>query len=253
MTSIRVASWNVQRGGKIESIAAALASEAADLALLQEVDVGMARSGNVHVPRGIAEALEARGVLYGIEFEEGGLGNAAERAELGTGAANLRGLHANAVVGVTVPLPNLSHRIELSEGREWSKSEDQPRAGGRHALAVLVAGVYFVTAHLEARTSADKRAGQMARLVAGLKKLGAKRCVVGGDLNCKEGDDEPLFDVAAAAGLRRDGANLDGGRYLGRRLDWFLVRGVEIGDPHTIDGSAASDHDLVTLAVELPK
>jgi len=58
---LRVAAWNVERGRQLSGIKRYLESHPqlrdADILLLPEVDVGMARSGNAHVAREIAETL----------------------------------------------------------------------------------------------------------------------------------------------------------------------------------------------------
>jgi endonuclease/exonuclease/phosphatase family metal-dependent hydrolase len=245
MFMLKVATWNIERGRNSGEIALTLSKHKVDIALLQECDVGMARSGNVHVPRSIAYVLETD-YRMAIEFEEHGLGNDQDKAEF-AGAVNRHGLHCNAIVGDGLPLT--SHTAELTPGHEWIGS-DQARDGGRKALICRVAGIWFATVHLENRTTPDKRAGEMERLCKALKKLGARGVVIGGDMNNKEGH-EPLFEVAESYGYQWRDANRDKGRFAGRRLDWFFYRGVEVRDPRTIDAAGISDHDLMTLEVML--
>lgn len=238
-----VATWNVQCGKHALLVGRELARRGVDLAMLQECDVGMARSNNLHVPRIIAKILETD-YRMAIEFEEHGLGNAQDKAELGD-AANRNGLHCNAIVGNGLPLT--THHVELTPGREWIDS-DQPRNGGRQALIVKVDGIHFVSVHLENRTTQDKRAGEFQRLLKALRKVSAHRVVIGGDMNNKHGR-EPLFDVAERFGYQWQDANQDEGRFAGRRLDWFFYRGVEVRNPQTIDATGISDHDLMLLEV----
>lgn len=240
-----VAAWNVQRGAKFLDIVRMLRENSVDIALLQECDIGMARSGNVHVPREVAEGL---GYEYtvAIEFEEHGIGNKEEREQFPR-ATNKNGLHCNATL--SYKLPFVSHHIELSSGREWKMNGDQPRHGGRIALAVKIDGVYFVNVHLESRTSPEKRVGQMNRLLHALDRLSAERVVIGGDLNTKEEDDKLLFLCAENRGYLWRDANLDVGRFAGKRFDWFLYRGVSIGNPFTINATGISDHDLILVDV----
>lgn len=241
-----VATWNIQRGRKLFEISRKLFSHNIDVALLQECDVGMARSGNVHVPRSLADGLELdhRSV---VEFEEDGLGNFEERSLL-PGQQNIRGLHCNAILAEKIP--RITHQIELTAGREWTAS-DQPREGGRVALAVKIDGITFVNVHFESRTTAEKRGVQMHRLFKSLDKIKADRCVIGGDFNNKFGYSEPLFDIAALNGFHWKRANVDHGRFAGKRLDWFFYRNVEVRNPQTIDATGISDHDLMTLDVLL--
>lgn len=242
---LKIATWNIERGRYSAAVAHLLHRYSVDLALLQECDIGMARSGNVHVPRAIACAL---GTDYrmAIEFEEHSLGNDQDKVEF-AGEVNRNGLHCNAIVGYGLPL--ISHTAELTPGHEWIGS-DQARDGGRKALICRVAGIWFATVHLENRTTPDKRAGEMERLCKALKKLGARGVVIGGDMNNKEGH-EPLFEVAESYGYQWRNANMDKGRFAGRRLDWFFYRDVEARNPRTIDATGISDHDLMTLEVML--
>lgn len=238
-----IATWNVQRGARYGHIALALRKHQVDVALLQECDVGMARSGNVHVPREIAYAMHAD-YRMAIEFEERGLGNDEERAALGE-ARNDIGLHCNAIIGER--LPRVTHLVELSLGREWLES-DQPRNGGRIALAAKMRGFWAVSVHLESRTTPDKRAAQLRRLMRAIEKLGARSVIIGGDMNNKEGA-EPLFDVADQFGYGWRTANCDSGRFAGRRLDWFFVRNLRVENARTIDAAGISDHDLMLVDI----
>ena len=253
MSTLKIATWNIQRGRRWSDVARLLAIHQVDLALLQECDVGMARSGNVHVPRKIAEVWPDADHVAAIEFEEHGLGNAEEVADLQRRycpdeLGNAHGLHCNAIVGRD--LPHMTHEVALSEGREWREDCQQPRRGGRKALVARVRKIHFACVHLESRTTPEKRAGQLQRLLRALRQLGAGPTVIGGDLNCKEGETEPLFRVAADYGYGWAPANADVGRFAGRRLDWFLTRDVEVSNPQTIDAGEISDHDLMLLEVQ---
>ena len=241
-----VATWNIERGIRYLDVTRMLKDYSVDIALLQECDVGMARSGNVHTPRLISEGL---GYAYtmAIEFEEEGLGNRSERAAIDPGAVNKNGLHCNAIVAKDLPF--MSHHVELSMGREWEQDDHQPRCGGRIALISRIGGVHFVSLHLENRTSPEKRTGQINRLLRALDKLGAARVVIGGDLNNKDPDDSHLFRSVSLKDYRWIDANDDVGRFGGRRLDWFFYKGVEVKNPRTVDASGVSDHDLMLLDV----
>lgn len=238
-----IATWNIERGKNAAQVVRELCRHGVDVALLQECDVGMARSGNIHVPRVIAQAL---GVDYrmAIEFEEHGLGNPAECEELGE-ASNSVGLHCNAIVADR--LPRTTHQVELSLGREWREG-DQPRDGGRVGLIAKLRDFWAVNVHLESRTTPEKRAAQLKRLMKAIDKLGAVSVIIGGDMNNKAGD-EPLFDVAKAFGYSWRDENADEGRFAGRRLDWFFVRNLYVSNPRTIDATGISDHDLMLLDV----
>ena len=73
--TIRLVSWNVNRGLHLTEIIEFLAASSADLILLQETDVNARRTRHLNVPREIAEALKMN-YVFGREFEELGQGNA---------------------------------------------------------------------------------------------------------------------------------------------------------------------------------
>ena len=77
----------------------------AQVTLLSEVDLGMARSGNTHNIRDLIEG-SGEGYLYGVEFVELDLGSADE-IELCAGQSNAQGLHGNAIVtGLALERPH---------------------------------------------------------------------------------------------------------------------------------------------------
>lgn len=236
-----IAAWNVGRGTFVGDIARSLQRVNASVCLLSECDIGMARSGNRDTVKDIAERL-GMGHAFAVEFQEHGLGNLAEQREF-AGQENIDALHGNAILS-DLPFERVL-RIPLSDGEPWEDSE-QPRTGGRVALAAEIGRTWFVSVHLENRTGPAKRARQANRLFTGLKKLKAKRIVIGGDLNVKLGR-ESLFDRAQTMNFRWKDANRDEGRFKGKRLDWFLVKGIKVKNPRTHDAAGISDHDLITL------
>ena len=68
-TSIRVVDWNINRGDKLSGVIDFLASQNADLLLLQEVDMGTRRARNLNVAEEVARALEMN-YVFGREFQE---------------------------------------------------------------------------------------------------------------------------------------------------------------------------------------
>lgn len=211
---MRVAAWNAERGRFLDGSIELLARVDADVVLLSELDSGMARSGNVDVPRRLAEALECGGA-FGVEFVELGLGDAGETARVGAGAVNERGLHGNAVLargGLRDAVV-----LRLDAGGDWFGVErGQPRIGGRMAVAgrVTLAGVdgsdaevTVVSAHLESSSTAAERAGQM-RVLLGLvdERYGDGPAVVGGDFNTFGAAIGDLIDREAGRRMRAESA-----------------------------------------------
>lgn len=268
---VRVAAWNVQRGGSPTDMAALIAGSGADVCLLSELDDGMARTANRHSPAEIARHLGA-GYAYGVEFVELGLGDAAESRQ--SSGTNRRGLHGNAVLS-RAPLRN-ALVVRLDDGGRWfSSATDQPRVGGRMAVVATVEldgrEVVLASTHLENRTDPQGRADQLERLLYVIDTVhGQAPCVIGGDLNSfgapvldltdpaevsrlRRQDPtrfswpvayEPLFTVAARHGFDWIDANLAAptthhhpdGRppHPPLKIDWLLVRGLEARRPTVV-------------------
>ena len=282
----RVAAWNAERLKQIEASAALIRQAQADVVLLSEVDVGMARSRNRHAAADLADAL-GMGFIYGVEFVELGLGDKCE-TRWHAGEANAVGFHGNAILSrFRLADPVL---VRLDEGGLWfgpGGAPDQRRLGGRMALAARLADtplpVWIAVAHLENRSDPAIRAAQMRRLLAVLdERAPGAACVLGGDLNTlalPRGDalperilddpsaTEPLFAEMRGAGFDWRRANTRHVTSRTRpdgepkppftRIDWLFARGLAVADPATLpaldrEGLAISDHDLIGVEVGLP-
>lgn len=278
---LRIAAWNAERCKYGEASLALLDRLAVDVALLTEMDIGMARSGNRNTIREIATGLGA-GYVFGTEFVELGLGDDRERL-WHAGEANSTGLHGNGIVSrYSFAEPVL---VRLDDGGVWfGGSYKQRRLGARNAVAARLEGwtvpLWLVSLHLESHSDAADRARQVARLVDALdRRIGAAPCVIGGDFNTaalprgealpeavftNPGALEPLFSVLAGAGFGWIGANRrdptcrtrpDGEpRPPFTRLDWLFVRGVAPVGAMTVaavdgDGAAVSDHELIAADI----
>ncbi|KGM33734.1 endonuclease/exonuclease/phosphatase family protein, partial [Inquilinus limosus] len=166
---LRVAAWNAERLKYHAPSAALLRATGADVVLLTEADIGMARSGNRHTVRDLAEAL-GMGWAYGVEFVELGLGDARE-CEWHADEDNRCGLHGNAILSRHKLLDPVV--IPLDAGGTWfaGRSGNQRRLGGRMAMAARLDAprpLWLVAAHLESHSDADDRARQGERLVAAI-------------------------------------------------------------------------------------
>lgn len=268
---LRVAAWNAERL-KYHAPSAALL-RGADVVLLTEADIGMARSGNRHTVRDLAEAL-GMGWAYGVEFVELGLGDARE-SEWHADDDNRAGLHGNAILSRHPLLDPVI--IPLDAGGTWfaGRSGNQRRLGGRMAIAARLDAprpLWLVAAHLESHSDAADRARQGERLAAAIDRLvpAGAGVVLGGDFNTKEAlgsleaPEEPLFAVLRDAGFDWRRCNAPGPTQRTRpdgtpvapfaKLDWLFTRHVEAEAPATIPavdetGAAISDHDVVAATV----
>lgn len=278
--AIKVAFWNLERGKYIDAAAGLLASEDADVNLLCELDLGMARTSQRHTARDIAARLE-QSYAFGTEFIELGLGDRNEQASL-HGQVNEKGLHGNAILSKA----NLTRcaLIRLDADDQWfGKNQDERRLGGRIAVAatVKVAGVdvVVVCTHFESRGDPRTRGLEMGKLLAAVDEYAGKTgpVLIAGDLNTnttsrgKIGDPvhrevllgadpgrlinpvsyEPLFALAADAGFDWTGCNAAGTtqrphvepRYE-RKLDWILTRGLKARDAGIVAVSGGEGPDL---------
>ncbi len=260
---LRVAAWNIERGRDPSAIAALIDRTGADVALLSEVDIGMARTGNRDVAREIGGALGATSA-FAVEFLELTLGKEADLPGV-VGTRNARGLHGNAIVS-RVALES-TDVVRLSSGDWFTHSRGEPRVGGRCAVVATVTldgvEVDVASVHLESHSDADLRAAQMTTLLDALDARGSRPAIIGGDLNTfgaplgelvdrasvtrmRETDAsrfswtapyEPLFETAAERGYGWLDANVaapttrqtpDGlPGHIPIKLDWILVRGLE--------------------------
>ena len=182
---LRVVFWNAERAKYLEASADLLRAAAADVVLLCEMDLGMARSGQHHTTRWLADALGI-GHIFGVEFVELGLGDARERS-WHAGEANREGLHGGAILsGRKLDRPAL---IRIGAGGEWFDGHrDEPRVGGRIAVAgkMEIAGVSvaFISTHLESHSDPDDRARQTTALLDALDDYhGDGPVILGGDFN----------------------------------------------------------------------
>jgi endonuclease/exonuclease/phosphatase family metal-dependent hydrolase len=266
----RVAFWNAERGKFLDASAKLLGGLNAAAYLLCELDLGMARSGQAHTARELAERLGA-GYAFGVEFLELGLGDAFERS-WHVGEINEAGLHGAAILS-PFPLERPALIRLESDGRWFDGANGERRVGGRIALlATLRNGgrpVTLVDVHFESHSDPPGRAAQMERLLDAIDAYADSQPVlIGGDFNTStlsrgwargSGEKpvlpaerrldpvpyEPLFEIAAARGYDWRACNQLGVATertrpdgtprppLGK-IDWFFSRGVATSDPATV-------------------
>ncbi|MGE6783368.1 endonuclease/exonuclease/phosphatase family protein [Ensifer adhaerens] len=266
-----VAAWNLERCLFPPESAAHLAGARAPVVLLSEMDNGMARTGQRHPTAEVAADLGMQ-YAYGIEFIELGLGSDTER-EFCEDNFNAKGFHGNALMA-SVPLGR-PFMLRLWGERLWFTDGEQPRLGERFAIGAVIqteAGPFVaVSTHLESATTAVYRERQVKELIDALDEAFPRLPVlIGGDLNTGNhaGGDfeaEGLFAMSANRGFTRHGGPLQVmttrpsliTRWPERsmKLDWFLSRGLKIGETRIIPslnetGRPLSDHDLITCVVE---
>ncbi len=277
-----VATWNAERCMHIEESARLIANSDADLVLLSEMDIGMARSDNRDTVGELAELLGMTHVAA-VEFIELGLGDERE-TRLNEGKANLKGLHCNAILSrFELERPSV---VRLDSGGSWfagRPGKGQRRAGGRIALAARMgcdSPCWVVSTHFESEGNPMGRANECARLIAGLNRLcGIEPAIIGGDFNFAslpeaDGSDndwfakpdsfEPAFRLLEQAGFEWSAANTPEPttrphvwteQWSPRKLDWLFTRGVTASRPRILPvttpcGFNLSDHELLLAEID---
>lgn len=178
----RFVAWNLERGIEFEGQLDALRTHpylaGADVYLLTEADIGMARSENRAVAQEIAQAL---GLHYSFApcYLNLSKGAGIERKAEGE---NELGLHGNAVLS-RYPI-RCVRPIHLRNGMDKMRGREK-RLGRQSALAAEIEFPNYrataVTVHLDANSSQAHRATQMRDIVLDLP--GDLPVILGGDWN----------------------------------------------------------------------
>ena len=182
---IRFVSWNIEKGRRLEGLRRAFRTDArlaaADVVMLQEADVGMARSGNQFVARELARALSfnfAFAPAY-IELTKG-VGD-----DLASPGDNLTGMQGNAILS-RFPI-TAAHTLCLPQCFEPFERAEK-RYGYRNALRCELEygerAITVVCTHLEVRNTPRCRAQQVRALLQSLPMEKGRPVVVAGDFNC---------------------------------------------------------------------
>jgi endonuclease/exonuclease/phosphatase family metal-dependent hydrolase len=183
--AIRATAWNVERGSRLDEIVRVLSEHPlmsrSDVLLLTELDYGMARSGNRHVAREIAEAL---GMAYAfapcyVNLSKG------SGLESGAEGENELALHGNAVLS-RWPIRR-AWSVALPNGKDKMKGREK-RLGSQCAVVCDVehpSGTFrAVSLHLDAHSSQRHRQRQMKVVLDFIESLEPRLPVlVGGDWN----------------------------------------------------------------------
>lgn len=178
----RILAWNLERGieldGQLEAFRTHPYLKTADVLLLTETDVGMARSGN----RAVAQTL-ARELGFQYAFATCYLNLAkGSGVEYHSPGENDLGLHGNAVLS-RYPIRR-AQAIPLKNGTDKMAGREK-RLGCQKALAADIDfpnyAITAVAVHLDTHSSQQHRRGQMRDVLEGLRT--DRPVVMGGDWN----------------------------------------------------------------------
>ncbi len=178
----RVIAWNLERGieleGQIDAFRHHPSLRDADLLLLTETDVGMARSGNRDIARDLARELELHFAFAPCYLN---LAKGSGR-EYDVRGENELGLHGNAILS-RYPLES-ARVIPLENGKDKMAGREK-RLGSQAALAVEVLfpgqPLTAVALHLDAQSRQSHRRDQIRDVLKALE--GSGPALLGGDWN----------------------------------------------------------------------
>lgn len=196
---LRVVSWNIQRGTRLEAIGDALGShpelKRADVVLLLESDLGMARSGNKNVALELARRL-GYDYVYGNSYICLTAGNSREAHHT---EPNRLALSGNAILS-RLPIRRAENFSVFITKDKFESGEK--RLGHKKALWVeLEVGERHLTVaavHLDSGASSAQRAAQLSDVVGRLEARGVAACsLIGGDFNTTTYDAQSVPAILA--------------------------------------------------------
>jgi endonuclease/exonuclease/phosphatase family metal-dependent hydrolase len=240
--SVRVVTWNIERGVQYESILAVLRSVEADVVLLQEVDRYCRRSGYRDVARDLGHDLGMNWVFAG-EFQE-----------LGEGRR-----HQPAITGQAIlsrhPIYGAHASIFRAQDRwRWSINPAQPRRGGRIVLTAQTADLRVYNTHAESGNNDALRMRQLLEILEAERGHADVLKVIGGDLNTTftSGDLMHEFESAGFVDAAQSALPLRRPTSRGRTepIDWVLGKGFSAGEARILETPwTVSDHRPVVASL----
>ena len=251
VTSLRVATWNIDRGEQLETISSELKQNAAGLVLLQEVDWNTIRGGKVNEASELARQLGFNSA-YGIEFEE----LSQERGQPAfIGQATLTQMKIR-----RARILRFQHQSGFWKPHSWLPSSlplMQRRLGSRIALIteldfcgrLLV--VYNV--HLESRSYGRIQADQLDEVLEDLKRYPPDAAVIlGGDLNTKYFPSIFLHKLERAGYRSALGDRIQRTHAVAMALDWIFAKGpIDVSAGRVRRDFKGSDHYPIYAELKL--
>ena len=180
----RALSWNVERGIHLEGITTLLKEhpilKEADVLLITETDVGMARSGNRNVAREMADIL-GMNYFFVPSYLNLAKGSGVEHEFEGE---NSLGIHGNAILSrYPIEDPEI---VVLKNAHDKMKGREK-RLGSQKALVASIRfpqkSVKVTCTHLDARSQQRHRAAQMKDILSHLSRYQGEPAIIGGDWN----------------------------------------------------------------------
>jgi endonuclease/exonuclease/phosphatase family metal-dependent hydrolase len=254
-SSVKVVSWNINRGLQLPRIIEFLRRSEADILLLQEADLNARRTHHLNIAREVAQKLQLN-YAFGREFQE-----------LTQGTRRSPAYHGQATLS-RWPLSNariLRFQKQSNFWRpHWFLPEIEPfqeRLGGRLALVadanVGEKRIVTYNLHLESRGDDRLRSAQMTEALQDAERYNRETAVVlAGDLNM----DVSTGDVAHAI-RRADFQSVFTNQHTpttpssflvnGRVIDWIFSRGpLRSNTPQVHRSVSGSDHYPLSVTLD---
>eukprot|EP00979_Chaetoceros_neogracilis_P007546 scaffold1595_cov276-Chaetoceros_neogracile.AAC.3 len=184
---LRICEWNAERGVDWDVLTSFYSNP--DIIILNEMDWGMARSGNIDTTKQMSQHLKMN-YAYGVEFLE--LTNGNEREINATfGKHNHIGYHGNAVLSKWPILESKIVRLHslfdlLYEEKTSGQAKGERRLGGRMALftsiETFVGKILIISMHTHSGSSRNLLRGDAALVCDEIQRWNITNVIIGGDI-----------------------------------------------------------------------
>lgn len=253
--AIRVINWNIDRGLRLPEITEFLASQQADILVLQEVDLNARRTHRLNVAEELARKLQMN-YVFGREFQELTQGSRTSPAYHGQATlsrwrlANPRIIRFRCQSGFWRPRWFLPHMEPFQE-----------RLGGRIALVtevkILARTLMVYNLHLESRGNDAIRVSQLTEVLEDSgRRVPRLPTLIAGDLNSDVSRAVPGAAIEDAGFLNALGlpapVTTPGRGILqpGRSIDWAFIGGpIEAARGKVHSNVNASDHYPISFTL----
>ena len=255
---IRVVSWNIARGSRLDGVTEFLLNNQADLIILQETDRNSRRTLYRNIALEIAQKLHMN-YVFGIEFQE-----------LSQGSHQSPAYHGQATLS---PWPmSKAHILRFqSQSKFWHPYWWVPklpflqrRLGGRMALRTDVSigdrTLVVYNLHLESRRDDSLRCSQLIESFEDANRYSSNVPVIAaGDFNFDVTQPGPSSAIANASfhnPFRGLGIQTTRPPRFGRSkaVDWILIRGsLRADSPQVHSSVTTSDHYPISVQLHLPQ
>ena len=254
--AVRVISWNIDRGSRLDQIIDFLESQNGDILLLQEADLNARRTNRQNIAEAIARKLRMN-YVFGYEFQELTQGSRADPAYHGQTTLSRWRFRSSRVLRFREQSSFWRPRWFLPTTRPF-----QERLGGRIALIaeIDVPGRRLTSynLHLESRGANDLRIAQLNQALDDAAEYAPEMPrVLAGDLNFDVSQVLPASSLEtrgfrSAIPIPSPHTTTPRG-FLGNRrtIDWAFISGpVEASAGRVHTGVDASDHYPISFSLK---